>query len=416
MSGTRPNSHHTQPAGAPLDEGPDGFLQYVFGAAGIPNDNHRLAPVATPDKIRNVSIALQGGGSWGAFAWGVLDRLLEDASIRIDDIAGTSAGAMNGAIVAHAINSAPTYEEGARKARQELARFWARVCDSNHTLMTLLSITHNGPMAGFADPVNNPNLPALAWMQTGKDMIDSHPLTHMMGLSGYFNRLVEGMATTKLRTLVRDFIPSFDAIREGRHMKLHVNAAKLTDEGYKNVVFSGKNLTIDAVMASATLRRLFKPVEIGGELYYDGGYAENPTLAPLEGKKDVLWVMTNPPRDKITPRPQSAFKDGDLRGTNGLVLHQSYDHLAHAVKNPGKTNHHAIWFDAPDHYDQTSKQNTEKAFLAHLFQTGRAAADEFLKTHKADLGRKTTVDLAALQTEAARRSAAKGAWRAPRKP
>lgn len=415
MSAT-PNRNTPQPADVPMDNNPDGFLQYVFGAAGIPNDNNKAISVQSPEQIRHISIALQGGGSWGAFAWGVLDRLLEDPSIRIDEIAGTSAGAMNGAVVAHAVNTAKSYEDGARKAREELARFWARVCDSNHTLMALLSITHNGPMAGFADPVKNPNLPALSWIQTGKDMIDSNPFAHMMGLSGYFNRVVEGMATTKLRTLVRDFIPSFDAIREGRHMKLHVNAAKLTDSGYKNVVFSGGDLSIDAVMASATLRRLFKPVEIKGELYYDGGYSENPTLSPLEGKKDILWIMTNPPRDKITPRPQSAFKDEDLRGTNGLVLYQSYDHLAHAVKNAGKSHHHAIWFDAPDHYDQTSKQNTEKAFLAHLFHSGRAAADAFLKAHKADLGQKTTVDIAALQKEAARRTAARGAWRDPRKP
>ena len=42
-----------------------------------------------------VDLALQGGGSHGAFTWGVLDRLLEEQWLEIDGISGTSAGAMN---------------------------------------------------------------------------------------------------------------------------------------------------------------------------------------------------------------------------------------------------------------------------------------------------------------------------------
>jgi NTE family protein len=44
-----------------------------------------------------VDLALQGGGSHGAFTWGVLDRLLEAPQIEIAAISGTSAGAMNAA-------------------------------------------------------------------------------------------------------------------------------------------------------------------------------------------------------------------------------------------------------------------------------------------------------------------------------
>jgi NTE family protein len=40
-----------------------------------------------------VNVALQGGGSHGAFAWGVLDRLLEEERLAIDGITATSAGA-----------------------------------------------------------------------------------------------------------------------------------------------------------------------------------------------------------------------------------------------------------------------------------------------------------------------------------
>ena len=61
-----------------------------------------------------VDLALQGGGSHGAFTWGVLDRLLEETWLQFDGISGTSAGAMNAVVMAdgHAAGGA----EGARAA------------------------------------------------------------------------------------------------------------------------------------------------------------------------------------------------------------------------------------------------------------------------------------------------------------
>ncbi len=69
-----------------------------------------------------VDLALQGGGSHGAFTWGVLDRFLEEPWLKIDGISGTSAGAMNALVLAqgHACGGA----EGARAALDE---FWGRV-------------------------------------------------------------------------------------------------------------------------------------------------------------------------------------------------------------------------------------------------------------------------------------------------
>jgi predicted acylesterase/phospholipase RssA len=46
-----------------------------------------------------VDLALQGGGSHGAFTWGVLDRLLEEPWMKIEAISGTSAGAMNAVVL-----------------------------------------------------------------------------------------------------------------------------------------------------------------------------------------------------------------------------------------------------------------------------------------------------------------------------
>ena len=69
-----------------------------------------------------VDLALQGGGSHGAFTWGVLDRLLEEPQLRFDGISGTSAGAMNAAVLVDG------YEEGGPEgARASLESFWRSV-------------------------------------------------------------------------------------------------------------------------------------------------------------------------------------------------------------------------------------------------------------------------------------------------
>ena len=69
-----------------------------------------------------IDFALQGGGSHGAFTWGVLDRLLEEPWLRIAGISGTSAGAMNAAVLADG-----WVDGGAEGARTALESFWRRV-------------------------------------------------------------------------------------------------------------------------------------------------------------------------------------------------------------------------------------------------------------------------------------------------
>src|SRR5262245_49370849 len=80
-----------------------------------------------PVKTKNggpllIDLALQGGGAHGAFTWGVLDRLLEEGQLRIEAISGTSAGAMNAAVLAHG-----WIEGGASGARAALDAYWDRV-------------------------------------------------------------------------------------------------------------------------------------------------------------------------------------------------------------------------------------------------------------------------------------------------
>ena len=72
-----------------------------------------------------VDIALQGGGAHGAFSWGALDRLLEEPWLQIEGISGTSAGAMNAAVLAHGYAAG-----GAAGARAALETFWRKVSEA----------------------------------------------------------------------------------------------------------------------------------------------------------------------------------------------------------------------------------------------------------------------------------------------
>ena len=89
-----------------------------------PSNPPLTAPPGSGNRL--VNLALQGGGSHGAFTWGVLDALLEDGRIDIEGISGTSAGAMNAVVLAHGLAKAEGQSRVARNdsARQALTTFW----------------------------------------------------------------------------------------------------------------------------------------------------------------------------------------------------------------------------------------------------------------------------------------------------
>src|SRR5579883_681425 len=71
---------------------------------------------------QHLSLALQGGGCFAAFTWGVLERLLEEPSVAFDAISGASAGAINALLLASGLA-----EGGREAARARLSRFWTRL-------------------------------------------------------------------------------------------------------------------------------------------------------------------------------------------------------------------------------------------------------------------------------------------------
>jgi len=98
-----------------------------------------------PKAMQSVDLALQGGGSHGAFTWGVLDHMLEEEWLEIAAISGTSAGAMNAVALA-----AGLMDGGRTGARRVLRAFWTRVAE--------LSPFHHwqvGPLASITGPFSN---------------------------------------------------------------------------------------------------------------------------------------------------------------------------------------------------------------------------------------------------------------------
>jgi Patatin-like phospholipase len=131
-----------------------------------------------------VDFALQGGGSHGAFTWGVLDRMLEEPWLRIDGISGTSAGAMNAVVLADG------YINGEPRARAALEEFWRRVANA-----ALLSPLRRGPLDVLMGRWTLNNSPAYIAM----DLIARLIFRHGMYIAECISHQRAGGRLTRLR-------------------------------------------------------------------------------------------------------------------------------------------------------------------------------------------------------------------------
>src|ERR1700719_1824772 len=224
-----------------------------------------------------VDLALQGGGSHGAFTWGVLDRLIEEPWLRIDAISGTSAGAMNAALVADGWRRG-----GAEGARAALDAYWRRVSRA-----AAFSPLQRSPLDRLMGRWSPDTSPAYAVMDLMPRVLSPNALNPLG-----FNPL-------------RDILPdSIDCGRLARApIKLFITATNVrTGRGR---IFRNAEITADVLLASACLPTMFQAIEIDGERYWDGGYSGNPTLTPLVRESDAhdtILVQINPRERPELPR------------------------------------------------------------------------------------------------------------------
>jgi NTE family protein len=333
--------------------------------------------VTTRDPIL-VDLALQGGGSHGAFTWGVLDRLLEEPWLGIDGISGTSAGAMNAAVLVdgHA-------NGGAQGARAALSNFWRRVSDAAR-----FSPFRRGPLD----------------VLLGRWTLDSSPLYVAMDL---MSRLlspydVNPMGKNPLRAILAELV-NFERLAQAP-IKLFITATNVrTGRGH---VFKNDAITPDVLLASACLPTMFQAIEIDGEPYWDGGYSGNPTITPLirECKsRDTILVQINPVEREGSPRSASDILNRLNEVSFNAVLLKELRMMAllRQVANPGDSEGaqwasmriHRVASEMLTELGASSKLNAEWEFFSLLHDEGRRSAQVFLENHATDLGRRSTLDL-----------------------
>ncbi len=336
---------------------------------------------AAPSGRKQIALALQGGGSHGAFTWGVLDRLLEEPILEIVAVSGTSAGAMNAGVLAHGLRG------GATAAREALRSFWEAL----------------GRTPGFASLRG-------AWMEASQEWhLDNSPLFL------WFDFLMQMFSPYQLNPFnihpLRPLIEHIDfaALRSDPDaIKVFIGTTNVRTG--RRRVFDNRELSTDVLLASACLPLMFQAVEIDGEGYWDGGYTGNPAIVPLyqvTTATDLIVIGINPLfRDKLPRSARDianrideisfnstfmlelsavAFID-ELLETGALDARRFRPLLLHGIDGGAKLGK----------LGASSKMNNHPSFLRYLHGYGRDAADEWLKRHLHDVGKNSTVDLTAL--------------------
>ena len=344
--------------------------------------SHPASQPASRPATKPVNLALQGGGAHGAFTWGVLDRLLEDGRLSFEGISGTSAGAVNGAVLAYGMAAG-----GTETARELLDRLWRRI--AHGAMWSPLQPSWFDRLTG------NPNL-ELSPGYAGFDLLMRVFSPYTFNPTGW----------NPLRDVL-DGLIDFDVLRKAQRTRLYVSATEVRRGRLK--VFSGHELSVESLLASACLPFLFRAVEIDGEHYWDGGYMGNPTIYPLIhncNSPDIVVVQINPiNREQVPTTPTAiidrmneiSFNSTFLRELRGLGLINRL--IAQHGLEPGECGlrpmHLHMIGDEPAMQDYTvsSKLNADWGFIRHLRDIGRNAAGLWLDAHWNSIGEESTFEV-----------------------
>ncbi|MEO1776444.1 MAG: patatin-like phospholipase family protein [Pseudomonadota bacterium] len=328
---------------------------------------------------KSVNLALQGGGSHGAFTWGVLDRIFEEDRIWIEAISGTSAGAMNAVVAAQGM-----YDGQAEGARKQMHDFWRAVSK-----------------AGEASPIKRGPID----MILGNWSLDTSPSYVFFDLLSRVSSPYETnpLDLNPLRELLDEHV-NFDKVRRCDDMPIYLSATNV--ETGRVRVFNRHEITRDAVLASACLPLMFKAVEIEGQHYWDGGFMGNPVLFPFIDESpvdDIIIVQINPVLREGVPKTAREILNrmNEITFNSSLLKElRAIDFVRRLIEEGRLTNNYR---DMHIHIIESrkrmrplgasSKLNTEWAFLMHLFEIGRSSADKWLRNNFDDIGHRSTVDI-----------------------
>jgi NTE family protein len=328
-----------------------------------------------------INLALQGGGAHGALTWGVLDRLLDEPRIRIAEISGTSAGAMNAVVLADGMERG-----GTEAARAGLSAFWKAVSDAAR-----FSPIRRSPWDVATGSYSLDAAPGYLWAEALARVFSPYDL-NPLGLD-------------PLRSIVERQV-DFGKVNRCKSVRVHVAATHVRTGRAR--IFSRGAVTLDSVMASACLPQMSRAVEIEGEAYWDGGFSGNPALLPLvtsTESPDIVIVQINPVERAAIPRSAREIinRVNEISFNTALIKELRAIHLMQQVVAEqgvdlgpaGRTFLHLIHTDTEvQDLAASSKLNAEWGYLQTLFERGRAWADTWLGANFDALGQRSTLDLA----------------------
>jgi NTE family protein len=337
-----------------------------------------------PNRVNHpkpINLALQGGGAHGAFSWGVIDKLLEDGRLTFDAVSGTSAGALNAVVMIDGFERG-----GADGARERLQEFWMRVSRGG----------------GKVEPGSEVLDQIIGFWRSSLQQFSPFPRLAAVASPYRFNPL----NINPLRALLESLV-DFERVKHCKAARLFISATNVRTGKIK--VFTGREVTADAVMASACLPNLFHAVEIDGEAYWDGGYMGNPALFPFfedKGSDDILLVQINPIRREEVPRTGIAiaervseitFNASLLRELRAIdfVNRLLAEHRLDPSRYRPNRMHRIEASKALANHGAATKLDTSWRFFQELRDAGREAAEKFLRSHYADIGVRSTLDLRA---------------------
>jgi NTE family protein len=335
------------------------------------------APAQAADQ-KVINLALQGGGSHGAFTWGVLDRLLEEERLSFEGVSATSAGAVNAVVLADGFAAG-----GRDEAKKALRRYWRKVAD-----IASRSIFKPSPFDQANRSYGLEHSPGYLFMES----LTYYASPYQMNP---FN-------INPLRDLLAETI-DFDRVRQQQAIKLFLSATDV--ETAKLKIFEGKDVGVDHVLASACLPLMMQAVEIDGRHYWDGSFTSNPALFPLLfncESADILMVHITPAERPGVPTtsPSIMNRMQEISFNNSLIREMRTIAYLGGLIDAGQVEgvkriliHLVEAEDLIRKLSWSSRLNGDWNFLTRLHEMGRRRADKWLTESFDRVGVESTVDL-----------------------
>lgn len=333
-----------------------------------------------------VNLALQGGGAHGAFAWGVLDKLLEDGRLSLQAMSATSAGSMNAVAMAYGISCG-----GREGGRAKLEEFWFAISQAGAMYSPVQTFPWEKWLAGFGlHPDFSASFTAFEAMTHMFSPYQLNPF-NFNPLRDVLEKVVDFPHLNQCEMTTRLFLSATN-VRTG-----------------KIKVFENPDINADVVLATACLPYIFQAVEVKGEHYWDGGFMGNPAIYPLiyhGASRDVIIVHINPiEREKLPVTApeifdrinEISFNSSLLREMRAIAFVSRLVEQGHVdAKRYNRMLIHSIRDDAEmTRLGVASKLNPNWEFLQHLKQVGRDRTEEWLNEHFSKVGKESSIDVAA---------------------